>query len=71
MNVEVYGTEGEASKNLAAALYMEVGRVSDEGEGAMLAMEATGYLTQEDDTGGMTLVDVRNEFNKLSHLSML
>ena len=50
---------------------MEVGRVSDEGEGSMLALEATGYLTQEDETGGMTLVDSRYEFNKLSHLSML
>ena len=50
---------------------MEVGRVSDEGEGSMLALEATGYLTQEDETGSMTLVDSRYEFNELSHLSML
>ena len=37
----------------------------------MLALEASGLLTQDADPGGTTFVDSRNGFNKLSRLEML
>ena len=39
--------------------------------GEAVALEATGFLTQNVDPGVTTLVDARNGFNKLSRLAML
>ena len=39
--------------------------------GAILALEATGLLTQYSEPGGTTLVDVRNGFNELIRMVML
>ena len=40
------------------------------GGGVLLALEATGLLTQDADPGGKTLVDSHNGFNDLSRLEM-
>ena len=37
----------------------------------LLELEATGFLTQKSDMGGMTLVVTHNGFNELSRLEML
>ena len=37
----------------------------------ILELEGTGLLTQDADPGGTTLVDTRNDFNKLFCLAML
>ena len=37
----------------------------------MLALEATGILTQDAEPGGTTLVDACNGFNELSCMEML
>ena len=39
--------------------------------GDLLALEATGILTQDTDPGGTTIIDVHNGFNDLSRLTML
>ena len=41
------------------------------GGGGVLALEATGLLTKDDDSGGMPLVNSRNGFNELSRLVIL
>ena len=46
---------------------VEVGGV----EGGLLVLGATGFLNQEADTGGTTIIDACNGFNKLSRLGML
>ena len=51
---------------------MEVeGEVGGEGEGTLKALGATGFLTEEADPSGTTLVDACNGFNKLIHLEIL
>ena len=37
----------------------------------LLALEATGFLTQDAEQVGTTLVDSRNGLNKMSHLVIL
>ena len=39
--------------------------------GDLLALEATGILTQYAEPGGTTLVDARNGLNKIVHVAML
>ena len=36
-----------------------------------MALEATGFLTQDVDPGGTILVDTHNGFNKLIRLAMI
>ena len=62
-----------AAENRGATLNMEVEGSSDEGEGGgrMLTLEATGFQTQEAETGGTMLFDVHNGFNELIRLAML
>ena len=39
--------------------------------GPLLALEATGLLTQDADPGGTTLLDAHNGLNEMSRLAML
>ena len=41
------------------------------GEGSLLALGSTGFLTQETDLGGTTFVDACNGFNELIRLKMM
>ena len=49
----------------------DVVEAEEGGLGGVLALEATGLLTQDAESGGPTIVDVRNRFNDLSQLVML
>ena len=42
-----------------------------EGGGGLLALEATGILTQDAEPDGTSLDDARNGFNKLIQMAML
>ena len=69
-------TEAEAEEGLEADLGMEVAgdrgiEGEEEGGGTQRALEALEFLTQETEPSGTTLVDARNDFNKMSHLAML
>ena len=70
--MKVDGTEREAAAKLVDVLNMEVEGSSEkeEGEvgGEILALGSTGFLIQEADPGGTTLVDAHNKFNELSCL---
>ena len=39
--------------------------------GVMLALEATGFQTHDEEPGGTTFVDAWNGFNDLSRLALL
>ena len=63
-------TKEEAAHNMELALNMEV-EGCEEGEGTLMALVDTGFLTQEADSGGTTIVDACNSFNELSRLEMM
>ena len=74
--IETAGTEEKAAEGLGAALEMEFGgegegEGEEGGDGAIWALGALEFLTQDAEPSGTTLVDARNEINKLSRLAML
>ena len=65
-----------ATKSMVEVYEVEVEKYGIEAErgglgGGMLALEATGVLTQDADPGVKTLVDARNCFNDLRRLATL
>ena len=58
---------GEVEMDEGVAAEAEGDDAEAEG-GGLLALEATGLLTQDTDPGGKTLIDSRNYFNKMSLL---
>ena len=81
LNIETAVTEEEAAEGLEAALGISTHEMEVEGDGesegeeggggTQRALEALEFLTQDAELSGMTLVDARNGFNKLSLLAML
>ena len=78
LNIETAGTEEEAAEGLEAALGMEAeeesevdGKGQEGGDMTQRALGSLEFLTQNAEPSGKTLVDARNEFNKLSRLAML
>ena len=72
--IETAGTEEKAAEGLGAALEMEFGgegegEGEEGGDGAIWALGALEFLTQDAEPSGTTLVDARNEINKLSRLA--
>ena len=62
----------QAAAKLEMVLGVEVeGEYFGGGEGNPMALGATGFLTQKVYPSGEIIVDARNGFIKLSHLSML
>ena len=58
------GEEAEVKQDIAEAEEGGLGK-------GLLALEATGILTQDNEPGGTTLVDACNGFNELSRLEIL
>ena len=78
LNIETPGIEEEAVEGLEAALGMDIeevgyiyGEGKEGGDGTQRALEAIEFLTQDSELSGTTLVDARNESNKLSRLEMM
>ena len=76
--IETAGTEKEATEGLETAIVMEIeevgkiiGEGSEVGDGTQRALRALDSLTQEAEPSGTTVVDARNGFNELSHLTMI
>ena len=73
LTIKTVGTEEEVAGGLSEALRMEVegSEGEEDGGGTLRALGALELLTQEAEPSGTTLVDARNEFNKLNRLAML
>ena len=58
--------------NLETALWMEVtGEEEGDGDGTLMVLGSTGFLTQEAELSGTTLIYVCNGLNKISRLVIL